>query len=389
MAKKNTKSKKSKSKRAVARPPKEPKPLPQEASKLTQLPQELRDKIYSEFFSQVWFVDGRRLNRHAPALLRTCRRIHSEIGKTWLQHVIFSFGSAESMLNTLTTFSPETLSQVRHVRVESDFLRLSLPASGLASYKLHAVLQLLPGLKLDRLDVNATRPPPVAYDILKHLIMSSSGWKELHFFSEDSLFLGYKNDPFVYGYMDKTLFPRRPQPADWQNRLEARDGKLSKPSVAVYRAKTAGGARDGIPLDPDEGVPLIQKLAKGQTLDDFDEDFDECIRDPREIMKKSLVIVKRGKGVDYVQRYDCAGTDYDIRAETGKTKWEDIKKLILRLGYDRPEFDDDYDDDDYDLDFEDDYLDDDDDDVYGLEDSENEYDDSDDDDLPALEPVHV
>ncbi|KAL1393443.1 hypothetical protein HDK64DRAFT_333994 [Phyllosticta capitalensis] len=350
MAKKNTKSKKSKSKRAVARPPKEPKPLPQEASKLMQLPQELRDKIYSEFFSQIRFVDGRRLNRHAPALLRTCRRIRSEIEKTWLQHVIFSFNSSESMLNTLTKFSPETLSQVRHVRVESDFLRINLPANSMGSYQTHAVLQLLPGLKLDRLEL----------------------------------------DPFMFGFGADSPFRRRPQPADWQSRLEARDGKLSKPSVAIYRAKTTDGARDGIPLDPDEGVPLVQKLAEGQTLDDFDAELDECIRDPREIMKKSLVIVKRGEGVDYVQRYDCAGTDYDIRAKTGKTKWEDIKKLIFRLGYDGPEFDDNYDDDDdYDLDFEDDYLDDDDSDVYGLEDSEDEYDDSDDDDLPALEPVHV
>lgn len=55
--------------------------------------------------------------RHSLALLRTFRRVRTEIGDTWLGHVLFNFACVNHMMVILKALPMATLSKIRHVRV--------------------------------------------------------------------------------------------------------------------------------------------------------------------------------------------------------------------------------------------------------------------------------
>ncbi|KAK8256149.1 hypothetical protein IWZ00DRAFT_566057 [Phyllosticta capitalensis] len=307
--------------------------LPQEASMLMQLPQEIRDMIYSELFLSIQISSSGHMDLgttpNALALLRTCRRVHSEVGNTWVGKVLFKFGSSRGMLDKLANIPAETLSMIRYMFVAGDGLRVPFEEEEVIFYRLYEALGLLPGLKLDRLIVWACPPFCVAYETITKLINSGSGWKELHFTSPWSHFLSYKyidEEPF-----DHEDYRRKPQPSDWQKQLDDRDGSLSSPSVTIYRAKTADADADI--LDPDQRAPFEQRLKPGQTVEEFSKEFHDSLRTDDELLTKALVVVKRGHGVDYEQRYDPENV---IRDDVGKSTWQEIKTYLETR---HPEFD--------------------------------------------------
>lgn len=267
---------------------------------------------------------------NALALLRTCRRVHSEVGNSWVGKVLYKFGSSRGMLNKLANVSAETISLIRYMFVAGDCLRVPFEEDEVF-YRLYEALGLLPGLKLDRLTVWACPPFCVAYQTVTKLINSGSGWKELHFTSPCSDFLSYEIDDEEEEDFDHDDYRRKPQPSDWQKQLYDRDGSLSSPSVAIYRAKTADVNVDM--LDPDQRAPFEQRLKPGQTVEEFAKEFYDSLRTDDELLTKALVVVKRGHGVEYKQRYD---PDNAIRVDVSKNTWPEIK-TYLETRY--PEFD--------------------------------------------------
>jgi hypothetical protein len=109
------------------------RPHPQWDSPLFQLPQELRNMIYTQLFLSTRLTHGvtkRRLYRfqywycfvrmvpaqNALAFLRTCRRTKPEIGESWLGEVLFNFEDIRTMLDKIASLSVGTLSKIRHLR---------------------------------------------------------------------------------------------------------------------------------------------------------------------------------------------------------------------------------------------------------------------------------
>ena len=307
-------------------------------SKFMQLPQEIRDEIYANVFCSTRLAFGERalgrINSRrvvssargtALALLRTCRRTQDEIGVSWLPKVLFHFEDPESLLNKLAIIPITTRKQIRHVRVSGNPLMISWDDDDVY-YRTAQALKLLPGLELDTLTILGNRDDSVNYDTLNMLVRYSDGWKELHYLSHTSEFLGYKDDMPTFGLSDPMIdrYLRQPQPTDWQKALEQRDGQKSNPSVVIYRASIS--ATPGAVLQPETRQFFTQAFTAGQDARNFGKDEDAMLMRPGEIGKEVLVVVKRGDGVDYAEK---EGSPYlpigDIREDSPGMTWKDIK----------------------------------------------------------------
>ena len=332
-------------------------------SRFMQLPQEIRDEIYANVFCSTRFAFGRYTLSHIEgrgvvtslstcgtplALLRTCRRVRFEVGISWLHQVLFHFDDPRALLDKLAGIPITVRQQIRHVRVSGGSLMLSVECGDdEVYYRTAHVLKLLPGLELDTLTVLGDRTSLVSYETLNMLVRYSDGWKKLHYLSPTSEFLGYKDDMRTFGPSDHMLnrYLRQPQPSDWQNALEQRDGQASHPSVVVYRANAAGAP--GAILEPNTRKAYTQAFTADQDTQTYGKVEDSTLMRPEEIEKEVLVVVQRGDGVDYA---DKEGSPYlpvgDIREVFPGMTWKDIRAEQAALWKDS---DDESDDDDDDL----------------------------------------
>ncbi|PKK55180.1 hypothetical protein CI102_10, partial [Trichoderma harzianum] len=303
-------------------------------SLLMRLPQELRLMIYAFLFSSTRFTSGPRCGwdmvihdfipaPHGLAILISCRQAYVEIGRSWIGQVLFCFETVKAMVDKLADIPLETRSMIRHIRVSGHPMRMEI-GDELAQWDTYQVLKLLPGLKLDRLTVCGDAEVQCSYDALNRLVKYSDGWKELHYISHSSGFLGYKvawldeNDELT----GENRFLREPQPGGWQRTLEGRDGSKSGASVTIYRSDIAYQYGSG-PYISNKGTwtEFTQALAPDQDIEEYQDAEDPRLMANGEIEKEMLVVVKRGRAVDYEEKQ---GSPYveegDIRAEfPGKT----------------------------------------------------------------------
>jgi hypothetical protein len=296
----------------------------QDGSLFMQLPPEMRVEIYSHLFFSTRVTWGRNMynitkqrivpaknivsRRIAPApnalaLLRTCRQVHLEIGRTWLHQILFSFESAQEMLEKLTDIPLATRALIRHARVSGDHIMLlDEDHEEALCYRTSQMLKILPGLALDRLTIlGPCRDPEECYETLDMLVRHGAGWKELYFLAHDSTFLAYKHNraPFPGG-ADEERFLRVPQPAGWQRALDERDGHGA--SVEIYRATSSHPC--SVLLQPATRARFAQALPPGKTLKTFGKEVDASLMVPGEREKEVLVVVRREQTVDYVQKED-------------------------------------------------------------------------------------
>ena len=308
---------------------------------MMRLSQELRDKIYADVFCSTAFRGDRYMDpdhvidHRLPvssttslALLRTCRRVRDEIGNTWIRQSCFSFKDPESLLDRLAGIPIDVRGQIRHMRLTDDLLVVVKSEGDVYEhqliYRTAQVLKLLPALKLDTLTVYGMISPEDSFATLDMLVRYSDGWKELRFISSTTAILGFQYQPIS----NQPL--RQPQPSDWQNALEQRDGQASRPSAMVYRST------DTTPLDPwspqyDLKALKVfsQAFAAGQDAETFGQVMDPTLMRHEEIQKYILVIVRRGAGVDYAEKesspYISVGDMADIREDWEGKTWIDIK----------------------------------------------------------------
>ncbi|KAK5174060.1 uncharacterized protein LTR77_001140 [Saxophila tyrrhenica] len=284
----------------------------QEDSRLMQLAQELRNEIYEHLFCATRFASGMfaftrngsypivsATDRNGLSILRCCRRVHNEIGSTWLGHVLFLFTDPRAMLDKLCNIPSPVLGQIRNVRVTAD--KLMLPDQFGKCYGTARILKLLPGLNLDVLTVLDEGGMATSYETLNMLIRHGIGWKELRFISRDSRFLGYGHGlrrRFIDNPQDD-LYLHQPQPSDWQQALELRDGIDSSPSVIIYRTNNA------ILSILMEWPPRMRRVKR---------------------KKEVMVVVKRGVGVDYAE---LQASPYlpggDIRQHFPGKPWKELQ----------------------------------------------------------------
>ncbi|KAJ7807620.1 hypothetical protein B0H14DRAFT_2609520 [Mycena olivaceomarginata] len=267
-----------------------------------QLPPEIRVEVYSHLFSSTrvtWAknIHSNKIITPAPnalALLRTCRRVHVEIGTTWLHQVLFCFGGPRAMLDKLTTIPAATRALIRHARVFGDPVDVYWNHRKV-SFRTSQVLKLLPELALDRLTILGSQNPPFGYDTLNMLVRHGAGWKELYYLAPHSFLLSYEHYP-----QDHPRYLRMPQPGCWQRVIEERDGTTSGASVVIYLATSRHPC--SVLLQPATG-PLRADPAR---------------------RKEVLVAVTRGRGVDYAEKEDSPYLEEDMREWIGGKTWSEM-----------------------------------------------------------------
>jgi hypothetical protein len=332
-----------------------PKVDPQPNSLLFQrLPQEMRNRIYRQVFSSTRFNSGLSMDAPGPfgiflvrpppnglSLLLTCRRAHLEIGDSWLRHVLFIFQDAYTMLDTLSALPIDKLSQIRHLRVRGDTLKLFFPSTRV-TYCLAEIFKLLPGLQLDQLTViGSFCTPYVKYETISGLVEHGDGWKTLRYINYNSDPLGFASrhagsrpEPKASWEM-RPYYWRKPQPQHWQAAIEARDGAASGASVIIYRAKlTAAEARRSLLgcsiLNPNDRVRFRQPPGPDEPLDPHIFPADPELMSRAERDKALMVVVKRGAGVDYQEKADSPFAERDIRRELPGRTWQQIRGVKIQ-----------------------------------------------------------
>ncbi|KAJ7320754.1 hypothetical protein DFH08DRAFT_917314 [Mycena albidolilacea] len=258
---------------------------------MRRLPPEIRLEIYSHYFFSTRLAWGER------ALGRIDRQRIGSAPNSLALLLLFSFESAEAMLDKLANIPTSTLALIRHVRVSGDPLMISWEDDDVF-YRTSQTLKLLP---VDRFTVLASRTPEVRSQTLDMLIRQCTGWKELVYLSHDSRFLGYQDSWWSFaGASDEDRYLRVPQPAGWQRVLEERDDANTGTSVTIYRATSPRAC--SVLLQPDTRAAFAQTLPAGKTLKTFGKEADAALMAQGEREKEVLVVVRRGCGADYAEK---------------------------------------------------------------------------------------
>jgi hypothetical protein len=215
------------------------------------------------------------------SLLRTCQLVRNEIGDSWLGQVSFEFKECETMLDVLTPLPRDIISKIRHVRVIYKALLLNLSdASRVSEYRLAAILTLLPGLELDVLSAHCSETTHYqGRKILDEMVTAGNGWKQFELTCEQSM-------------LSNVAIGATLQPNHWQRTLQIRDQMLPGSSVEIYRAKQENSHWSDV-MDPSKRDPFKQCYVENWS--------NTASNDVIQAMQKSmLVVVKRGKGANYV-----------------------------------------------------------------------------------------
>jgi hypothetical protein len=259
--------------------------------------------------------------------------------------VLFDFSDPRTLLDKLSDIPLTLREQIRHVCVSGRKLTIVCDESDDAPYNTSHALKLLPGLNLDTLTVVGTgaRRPLAAFHNLDKLIRHSDGWKELHYLADDLEPLAYKVD----GTDDSPWDPQpeyspRPQPSDWQNTIEQRDGQASRPSVVVYQSAAVAAPGAAMPvLDPCIPKVFAQAQANEHLRQVFTRDakFFVKLEDATSMTLEALethrllAVVKRGVGVDYAEK---EGSPYlpfgDVRKYSPGMTWREIYDSYSNMG---------------------------------------------------------
>jgi hypothetical protein len=251
--------------------------------------------------------------------------MRTEIGDTWLGQVLFSFEDAETMMDKLAALSMAALSKIRHLRIRGEHNMLSAEDDDVRFRLIH-LLKLLPGLQLDTLTVLNIDGPCISYNVLNTLIMCGEGWKELRFICSSSSPLGYAIPPRHVFPSEYERFQRKPQPAHWVSAMNSRDGIETQPSVTIYRSTLAGKACSVI----NEATRVLFEQTRPEEVSEeaFTTQEYAPIMSHGEKGKELMVVVKRGKGVDYQERKKSPYLPVisDIRKDCPRMTWAEIKK---------------------------------------------------------------
>lgn len=276
---------------------------------------------------------------HGLALLRSCRQVHLEIGKTWLKHVIFCFESPSGMLWQLGGVPLETRLLIRHVRIASDALQIPL-SSPEEKDTIGRFFKLLLDMNLDTLTVFGPAIPCWSHEDLHLFIKYGRGWKELRYITHTSAFV----DTISSNSRKTITLPSKPQPAAWQRDLENRDGPNSGASVTMYKSADSNNPLSvmrssmrtefSYPPTPTTGVDHLDADGISQSLD-LEED-----------KRGILIVVKRGKNADWQggqradDQEDQQSLDFPwVRAKdnTALTR-QDVERLYTAYGIDTVEY---------------------------------------------------
>lgn len=343
----------------------------QDGSLLFRLPQELRDVIYRFVFSSTsisYFSvaiigapnrsprvravtrgglpknlgEQRRFKVNILALLRTCHRINEEIGDWWITLVRFDFHLLNTMLAVLGALPIAKRSMMRHVILHEaretelnsrlfpkDVRHLhNLHQRYIISYKLSALFKLLPGLRLDVLELWFGIDTHATLSSFIDLMAEGDGWRELRFFDCYSAPLMPQKD---YGRSTLPLI----QPQAWRERLIERDGEASNPSIALFRSTLpdSGDYWKSPVFNPATRTRYVHnpRGLEPEVLAESLRNFFLAAGGKEESHKGLLFVARRGAGVDYTVKLDSPFVSgNDLRRDLPGKTWTEISKCQSR-----------------------------------------------------------
>ncbi|MBE3048445.1 hypothetical protein IMZ48_39270 [Candidatus Bathyarchaeota archaeon] len=178
------------------------------------------------------------------------------------------------------------------------------------AYSIASALVFLPGLRLDTLTLYGYDVFLTGKEVLDALTREGSGWRVLRYITRQCKHLGSTREHAENGKMVQVWTG----PKEWRGVLEARDGKASGSSVVVYRAK------DDHPYEHKD-----DQVFDPSTRTRFDNEVPiEGAKD-----KEVLIVVTRGKGVDYEVRADEPLLANDIRRDFPGETFSEIRKKYI------------------------------------------------------------
>lgn len=270
----------------------------QSFTRFLTLPRELRDQIYASHFRSLTLT----YPTFTPSpLVFASHQIHTEALRFLRPNAIYNLLTSEHFIDYLTTLTPASLAQVRHISVCGYPLPV-YPDDDDSCYTTHSfpsLLPLFPGLQLDTMEVidayhgkdvvedgwghNAT------YGDLEDMIKNGQGWKELIFRSASDRWMKPVTFSEIGTLNGQKTTGRSAQPGAWDTMIKERDGKESGARVEIWTSKEEGvwGKVEG------EYKPDLEEEG-----DDDSEVEDEAGDDESPSIE---VRVRRGKGAEYVQ----------------------------------------------------------------------------------------
>ena len=297
---------------------------------LSKVPIEIRKMIFEQFFRSITMRHGLGTTSTTYTAL-----LHSEASHLLALNISLHFRSTETMLDCLTILPSDTIKSLRHIRVRA----FPFPINR-TTYQMAHTLPMFLGLQLDLFEVEDCYHDPGENDPWSHCgtyfdvgsLIFNDGWKELHYISPTT--------EFMTGAFDEHQ-RRVAQPSGWREDLLNRDGGDSGATVEMFVANEPGVTRmaenpssrtaySAIPghLSHERHQPNV---ISGPNFVMVEPASEEDI-DRREV----LVVVKRGKGVKYVQD----GSRFYKKLQEvfrGKT-WQEVKEIrgVYRNAEDDP-----------------------------------------------------
>ncbi|MCJ1476637.1 hypothetical protein MMC13_005305 [Lambiella insularis] len=336
---------------------------------MLRLPVELQTQIFTHVLRSTPLRYGFTTAAASPSprtstsLQLTCRAFHS-ITSSWPAHTLFHFRGTAALIRFLSSITKAQIAQIRHVRVRGFPLPLyrSADRSRFSKYNFTEALKMFPGLQIDTLTVedpyheryhgrelDSLCSDMGTYDLLTDLI-HSDGWRELRFVSRTTEFLQWPSCERWHvwgtttGHVERTFKERKRQfqPEGWIRKIEERDGMVSGAGAKLYKAKEAcikDGAEEQTTReeweanDPIDGKPESDGEGEeashdGATLQSAPNSIPAQHAD-RPVMKEVMVVVRRGRGANYVQ--DGSDLSLELKEMLGKKNWWEIEAQELLL----------------------------------------------------------
>jgi len=217
------------------------------------------------------------------SLLRTCRRLSSEIGSSWLRYVIFEFELLEDLTTTLSPLPPPILAQIRHMNISSallGYLMDKAPNQPIRDRN-SSVMQLLQSLHLNTLTVYQPARycrADMIYGVLDRLISRSNNWwGKLDYYTANSTML------------DEHYQQKATQDFHWRQSLPSDDGTIVLGSRVTVLRSTDDLLETGSYWRQDSAYEPLQM----QELSAHVHEFDECTISDAEVDRRLLVRVRK------------------------------------------------------------------------------------------------
>lgn len=288
------------------------------------LPREIRDQIYASYFSSITLTYP---TFALPPLLFTSRQLHAEALPLLRSNATYDLITTEHFIDYLTTLSPATLAQLRHISVRDVPFPVypDVDDSYYVTHLFSTLLPLFPGLRLgtliiedafhgedaaeDGLGHNAT------YDGLQEMVKEGKGWKELILRSTSDRWLVAVVFQMCAadGTVRTMINGGSKQPETWDRLIKERDGQESGAKVEMWSCKAQG---------------VWEKVEEAYNAEVEDEAEQDDL-DGAEPARSSIEVrVRRGKEADYAQDGMIAHErtfSRQLREMLEKLGWKEIK----------------------------------------------------------------